>query len=450
MRRCLPALWRLLVVGLAIVAGGCSVVVDREEARLCRQIIAGLEGGSGRIEVLSLSRVSRSATALQGPGDGVAITYRLEVSDAPPLKPRRVVCLFDPLRTDLKPSDRMVGVESGGQWLTASRLYMLKRFWLDTIPGSVDPEPVPGAHMAPVIPRAVAVGAQAMIAGLPQMALLSLLAAAYALVYGLVGRINLAFGDLVTVGGYAALTGIALAGGGVAPAALAIGMAVVLALWACGFTSAATGRAVFEPLHHVAGQSWLIASAGLAIVLAEAVRLTKSTGTRSGPPILNDPLALARAEGFVVTVTPVAVVAAGLAAIGILCLIILVRRTSVGRAWRAASDDPLAAAMLGVSLTRVHAMTFAASGLLAGLGGAISAITYGSVAYAGGLVVGLKALMAALLAGPGAVGGAALCGLGIAVVEAAWSAVLPIEHRDAMLFTVLSLVLVVRVGRRGG
>jgi predicted ABC-type sugar transport system permease subunit len=98
----------------------------------------------------------------------------------------------------------------------------------------------------------------------------------------------------------------------------------------------------------------------------------------------------------------------------------------------------LAAALMGVSLPTMHAITFAMSGLLAGLGGAIAAITYGSIAYAGGLIVGLKALMAAIIAGSGSVGGAALCGFGLALVEALWSALLPIEHRDAMVFVVLA------------
>lgn len=441
------ALGWLVGLLLALIAGGCGLVADGEEARICRQIIAGLEDGADRIDVVSVRRASRTATPRQGPGEGVEVDYRLGARDAATGRLRTIGCFFDPSRADLKPAERIVAIETRGGPLSASRIYMLKRFWLDTIPGSVDPEPVPGAHRAPEVPRPLAIGAQAIIAGLPQMALLPLLAAAYALVYGLVGRINLAFGDLVSVGGYAALVGIAVAGGGAAPAVLAIGAAVLLAMWSASLTSAASGHIVFEPLHHVKGQSALIACAGLAIVLAEAVRLIRAGGPRSGPPILNDPLPMVRADGFIVTVTPMAIVVTLLAAAGIAGLLAALRWTSLGRSWRAVSDDPLAAALMGVSLPTMHGITFVMSGLLAGLGGAIAAITYGSIAYAGGLIVGLKALMAAIIAGSGSVGGAALCGFGLALVEALWSALLPIEHRDAMVFVVLVFILIARSTR---
>ncbi|MFM9941310.1 MAG: branched-chain amino acid ABC transporter permease [Hyphomicrobiaceae bacterium] len=451
MRGCTRALASVAaIVVLALLLGACARVVDAEEARVCRHVIAGLEGGTARIEVQSVRPVSRAVVNASGPGAGVAISYRL-VGVVPGMarpSPRTVTCLFDPSRPSQKPAERILSIETPDGPLAASRIYMLKRFWLDTIPGTIDPEPVPGADRVPEVARGVAVSVQALISGLPQMALLPLLAAAYALVYGLVGRINLAFGDLVTAGGYAALIGIAAVGGSDARVALVIAAAVIVALWAGGMISAAMGRVVFEPLHTIAGQTPLIASAGLAIVLAETVRLAKTGGPKSGPPILNDPVALLRSGDFIVTVTPVAVVVAALSALAMAALLVALSRSGLGRAWRAASDDPLAASLMGVSPTAIHAVTFAVSGLLAGLGGAIAAVTYGSIAYAGGLMVGLKALIAALLAGSGAIGRAALCGLAIAVVEALWSAALPIEHRDAMLFTGLVVILVVRSSLR--
>lgn len=302
----------------------------------------------------------------------------------------------------------------------------------------------------PEIARPLAVLLQAILAGVPQISLLALLAAAYALIYGLVGRINLAFGDLVTVGGYAALIGIALAGGSLAIVGIAVGSGIVLGLWAGGIVSAVTGRRIFEPLDRVSGQAPLIASAGLAIVLSEAVRLARMGGPRSGPPILNEPLALARAGDFIVAVPSVVFLAALLAGTGLLLLLLGLKRSGFGRAWRASADDPLAAALMGIAPASMHAATFLAAGLLAGIGGVISALTYGSIAYAGGLVVGLKALIASLIGGAGSIGGAILCGALIGLAEAAWSAMLPIEHRDAMLFTLLIVILLARPGGLSG
>ena len=89
---------------------------------------------------------------------------------------------------------------------------MLKRFWLEREGAAADPEPVANASVAPTVPRALAIGLQHFVAALPPIAIYALLAAAYSLVYGLVGRINFAFGELAAVGGYAAFLAFALIG----------------------------------------------------------------------------------------------------------------------------------------------------------------------------------------------------------------------------------------------
>lgn len=436
----------LRALALVALLTGCALIVDPQEARVCRLVIAALEGGAARIEIGQVRSIVRAAHSAQGPAAGVEVGYRVAAAPGAAQSPAKsVACLFDPSRPSLPPADRLVGIETLEGSLTPARLYMLKRFWLDTASRFVDPEPVRGAHAAIEIPRSAAVVLQALIAALPQTALLALLAGAYALVYGLVGRINLAFGDIVVVGGYAALIGIAAAGGATMPG-LAIIAAIALALWAAGAVSAVAGRTIFERLHGRAGQQALIASAALAIVLAEGVRILRPGGPRSGPPLYNEPFAVARAGDYVVAATPMNLIAVALGMTGAVVLVLGLARSQLGRTWRAAADDPLAASMLGVNLSAVHWATFAASGLLAGLGGAIAAISTGSLAYAGGLVVGLKALIAALLGGQGSIGGAVACGAVIGLAEALWSAFLPIEHREAMLFAALVLLLVMRPG----
>lgn len=448
MRRWLRAAAAAVLIGLAAIVAGCGFGVDGGQVRLCRQIIAGLEGVEA-IEVTSSRAISEPGRFGRGPGDGVALTYRVrDVSGVAVGPERQVWCLFDPSRPSERLVDRLNSVMTQAGELSPARLYMLKRFWLDAEAGAgaTDPEPIAGAERAPEIARPIAVGLQALLSGLPKTVLLALLAAAYALIHGLVGRINLAFGDLVTVGGYAALIGIAWAGGPIAVVAVAILSAATLALWSAASVATLSSRFVFEPIDRVEGQAPLIASAGLAIVLSEAVRLAKSGGPKSGPPLLNEPVALARAGDFIVAVPPIIAVAAALGLLGLAVLFAGLTQSGLGRAWRAAADDPLAAALMGIGPRWIHGMTFLAAGCLAGLGGAISALTYGSLAYAGGLTVGLEALIAALIAGTGSIGGAVLCGALIGFAEALWSALLPIEHRDAMLFTLLIGILVVRPG----
>src|SRR5208283_5874550 len=142
------------------------------------------------------------------------------------------------------------------------------RYWLATPEGrNADPAPLGRLRTAVVLPKSAAYAVQMALDGLPLVAVYALLAAAYSLVYGLIGRINFAFGELAAAGGYgASMTALALAGLPPAPLlAAAFVMAGAVALgW--GYASA---RCVFLPLRRARGQQTLVATVGLAIFLQE-------------------------------------------------------------------------------------------------------------------------------------------------------------------------------------
>jgi len=162
--------------------------------------------------------------------------------------------------------------------------------------------------------------------------------------------------------------------------------------------------------------------------------------------VFNQPLPLARAQDFVVTVTPMQIVVAlaGLAAAG--AVLLLLWRTSFGRAWRAFADDPGTAALFGVDGERLFAATFLIAGLLAGLAGWVVATYYGNVSHSLGALLGLKALVAAVVGGIGSVPGAFLGGICVALIEALWSAYFDITQRDIVVFSLLIVVFVLRPG----
>jgi branched-subunit amino acid ABC-type transport system permease component len=190
----------------------------------------------------------------------------------------------------------------------------------------------------------------------------------------------------------------------------------------------------------------LIASTGLALFLAEYVRLAQGSGMRWTPPLFNAPVGLARAGEFVVTTTPMAVAVTAIALLAAGGVIMLVHRSRFGRAWRACADDPRAAELMGLNSASVLLRTFLLASLVAGLGGAVTTLYYGGVTYSSGLIVGLKALIAAILGGIGSVQGAFLGGLLLGAVEALWSALFPIELRDPVVFGLLAVVLALRPG----
>ncbi len=298
------------------------------------------------------------------------------------------------------------------------------------------------------LPPGVAYWVQQVVNALPVSAVYAFLAVAYALVYGLVNRINLAFGEIAIVGGYASVAtvlsfGTGLAAGPVGGVAAAVVVALGGALLHGSLVGATIGELVFKPLARANHRSFLIATIGLSIFLMEAMRLASGSRDRWIQPVLNDPIVLFGGS-FEVTLTAMkALEIAGAVAV-LAGLILLMTRSSFGREWRAVADDGLMARLLGVDAGRVAVLTFAYSSALAALAGGFGALHYGQATYGAGTMVGLKALGAALLGGIGSLPGAAAGGLVIGLVETMWSAGMPGEWRDVVILAVLILVLVFR------
>lgn len=316
--------------------------------------------------------------------------------------------------------------------LGAAALYFLKRFALD-------------AAAVPAALGAVPYFLQQLANALTPAAIYALLATGYALIYGITGRINLAYGDFTTVGAMAALNGLLLGAlGRVALLAWGLPAALLLALLA----GAALGRAlhalVLGPLWRRGSQALLIATIGLALVLSEGMRL--ATGSRQAwlPPFLDRQVVLlALADGSVglsvgqLLLAPLALAAA-------LAVLRLVQRSAFGRSYRACADDLEAAALVGVDVDATLRRTCMLGGALAGLAGLVVAARYGMVAFGMGTLWGFKALAAAIVGGIGSLPGAAAGGLLIGLTEGLWSGYLPGDYREAALFALLALMLAVR------
>ena len=425
----------VIVLIAASLLSACSGVVDAERARLCRIAMAGLNPAQSRFDILRTRPI--------GP-DWIAIDYRVEPPAVLDGGARRdLVCAFEPAGHGDSVRNSLVGITSDGEPLSPIRLHLLRQQWLAL---ADDPHPLPPVAVAQLqVGDRTARVLQHILSALPQTAIYGLLAAAYALIYGLIGRINLAFGDLATLGSYAAFLGLmsGLGGGGIGPA---LALALVVAATVAALHGAVIGARVFAPLARSANQTALIASVGLALALQEYLRLAHGPGNRVVPPLLNAPILVAAGPSSTVTMTPIALIVSAAALTAALALVALITRAPFGRRWRAVADDPLAAAMLGVDTRRLLVVSFALSGALAGLAGFISAAYYGTITPTGGLVLGLKALIAAVAGGIGSVPGALLGGLLLGFAEALWSFAFSIESRDAAIFVLLVVMLVVRPG----
>jgi branched-chain amino acid transport system permease protein len=429
--------FRLLTLFLPLLAAGCGGVLDSEQVRLCRAIVPVLARESAEIREL---RVGPAALGRSG----VRIDYAAREIGAE-RRVHFVSCAFGGRSFERDRLD-LVAVETDAGPLGMARLTFLKRYLADPEVSAALPS---AAQEAPVLSAAVAYALQQLINAIALAAVYALLATAYSLIYGLAGRINLAFGEIAVLGAYGAIGGVAaITALGVGDPIASLAVALLIAGAVAGGWSVVVGRVVIAPLHarHRLGQPILIATAAVALTISEFLRLSQGPRDRWSPPVFNQPLPLARAQDFVVTVTPMQIVVAvaGLAAAG--AVLLLLWRTQFGRAWRAFADDPPTAALFGVDGDRLFAATFLIAGLLAGLAGWVVATYYGNVSHSLGALLGLKALVAAVVGGIGSVPGAFLGGICVALIEALWSAYFDIASRDVVVFSLLIVVFVLRPG----
>ncbi|MGC9959355.1 branched-chain amino acid ABC transporter permease [Roseiarcus sp.] len=424
--------FRLIVLLAAAMLVGCSPALETDQARLCRMTLPALMPEAARIAIVA------QRPDADGRGLSVAFTAR-----TPGEEPRDhlAACRF---REPGRPNESrdLVSVTLDGRSVSEARLYVLIRYWLATPEGrAADPAPLGDVSALPLVPHPLAYGLQMALDGLPLAAIYGLLAAAYSLIYGLIGRINFAFGEMAAAGGYAAaIAALAMVGWPPAPlltVAFALAAAVAAA-W--GFAAA---RAVFIPLRHARGQQVLVATVGLALFLRELLRLAQ--GDRSWmSPELNQPFALARGGDFVTVATPMAFLSSAVALAAGLGLVIVFRYSRIGREWRAYADDPLAAELMGVSPAAITARAFALSGALAGLAGATMTAAFGAVGYGLSATLTLKALAAAIVGGIGSLPGAFLGGLIVGAAETGWSALFPIDYRDIAVYALLTIFIALR------
>lgn len=424
MRRLCAALFILSALFLA----ACQASIA-DDARICRAILPVLNPPGAQIEIVK-SFIEQ---------DHVHLDYRVTLEGR--TQARFAVCRFAADRS----GRRLDGVITEDGAMGAASLLFLQRFYL-TSPEALWGEPQ-DAHPAnvPILPVTLALFLQHVLAALPSLAIYALIAASYALIYGLVSRIVFGFGEFAVIGGTA--TTLMIVAGFIStpifPVTVVL-IGIIMGLAAAAWYGLACEKLVVSPLIGARGLPILIGTLGMTIVLAEFVRLTQGSTGRWITPFLSFPIIVARSADFTVTVTPVALVAAALGLVASLWLVRMMKRSLFGRMWRALADDPLAAALMGVNGRAIVALSFILATALAGLAGVLTTLSFGGVGYALGMILTLKALTAAILGGVGSIRGALWGGVALGLFEAAWSATMPIESRDIAVFGLLALALILR------
>lgn len=289
---------------------------------------------------------------------------------------------------------------------------------------------------------------QQIINGLVQGSVYALVALGYTMVYGILGLINFAHGEVVMVGAMLALSALtALLGWGVPPV-LALLLSVGLAMAGCIALGYSIERIAYRPLRHAPRLAPLITAIGVSIVLQNLAMMIWGRQYHSFPSLFNSGSHVI--GGAIINDIQVAIII--LAVLIMAGLMVVVHRTRLGRAMRAVAENQHAAQLMGVDVNRVISITFMLGSALAAIAGLMVSANYGLAHYYMGFLLGLKAFTAAVLGGIGNLRGAMLGGLLLGLIESLGTGYigdftggfLGSNYQDVFAFFVLIAVLVLR------
>lgn len=272
-----------------------------------------------------------------------------------------------------------------------------------------------------------------------------LIAIGYTMIYGIVGMINFAHGEIYMIGAMVAVTMFTLLGlAGITFVPVAIIIVLIVSMMITASYGWVIERLAYRPLRDSFRLAPLISAIGMSIFLQNYVQFFQGARVKPIQPIINGKLVLIDNPQFPVSISIMQI----LIIVTTLCVMLafwyVIRRTALGRAQRACAEDRVMASLLGVNVDRTISITFVIGAVLASIAGVMVTMYYGVVDFYIGFLAGIKAFTAAVLGGIGSIPGAMLGGLLIGLIEAFWSAYLSIEYKDVAVFGILVLVLIFR------
>jgi branched-chain amino acid transport system permease protein len=280
---------------------------------------------------------------------------------------------------------------------------------------------------------------QQLLNGLTLGSIYGLIAIGYTMVYGIIGMINFAHGDIFMIGSFVALIVflILLSIFYSVPVVIALLIMMIVAMLVTSLYNWVIERVAYRPLRGSFRLAPLITAIGMSIALSNFVQVTQGPRNKPIPPMISQTYEIGR-----MTVSLKQIVIFAVTAALLVIFWYLVNRTPLGRAQRACEQDRKMAALLGVDVDRTISITFIMGAALAAVAGTMYLMYYGVVVFSDGFVPGVKAFTAAVLGGIGSIPGAVVGGLLIGVIESLWSAYFSIDYKDVAAFSILAIVLI--------
>lgn len=274
-----------------------------------------------------------------------------------------------------------------------------------------------------------------LISGISLGSVYAIIALGYTMVYGIAKMLNFAHGDVIMVGGY--MSFMATTYMGWSPLA-----SVALAMAVCTLLGIVIERLAYKPLRNATSLAVLITAIGVSYFLQNTALLIWSSNPKSFTSIVSfGSLSLFEGQLTVSSVTLVTIAA---------CIVIvggltwMIKYTKIGKAMRAVSEDKEAAQLMGISVNHTISITFAIGSGLAAVAGVLLSSAYPLLMPTSGAMPGIKAFTAAVFGGIGSIPGAMVGGILLGLIEILGKAYISTQLSDAIVFTVLIIVLLVK------
>jgi branched-chain amino acid transport system permease protein len=285
---------------------------------------------------------------------------------------------------------------------------------------------------------------QQLINGITLGSIYGLIAIGYTMVFGIIGMVNFAHGDVFMVSAFIALITFLLLTTWLGFTSLIAPLVIVLivAMLLTSVVNWAIERIAYRPLRGSFRLAPLISAIGMSIFLSNFVQVAQGPRNKSIAPMFNEVIVLMEGEGYDVAVSYKQLLVWFVTAVLLLAFWYVVSKTALGRAQRACEQDQKMAALLGINVDQTISITFIIAAALAAVAGTMYLMYYGVISFADGFVPGVKAFTAAVLGGIGSLPGAVLGGLLIGLIETLWSAYFSTDYKDVAAFSILAITMI--------
>ena len=284
---------------------------------------------------------------------------------------------------------------------------------------------------------------QQLINGVTLGMIYGLIAVGYTMVYGIIGMINFAHGDVFMIGAFLSLISLLLLSSlGITSVPLALALTLLFAAAIAALYGWTIERVAYRPLRGSFRLAPLISAIGMSIALQNFAQVSQGAKLKPMAALIPGGVSLIDTGDFTVGLTWMQIAIVVTTLLVLTAFTYLVTRTPLGRSMRACEQDRKMAGLLGIDTDKTISLTFVIGAALAAVAGLMFLLYYGVIDFYIGFVAGVKAFTAAVLGGIGSLPGAVLGGLLIGLIETFWSAYFSVQYKDVAAFSILIIVLI--------